>query len=219
MKVVKGVKFVLIPAGDASVGCTIDDEQCARNELPLHSISVAKPFWMAVTETSTVQFEVCVAQHRCSSPSGEPLIQHAGAEKLPVTWVAAEDAQQFCRWLGGDLPTETEWEYAARGHLRNCRYPWGKTVSSREARYRTSAGAGVAAVGSFSPNDYGLFDMAGNVSEFTLGPNSSTGRPFVILRGGSYETGPDRLRVSARTVTDWGFVGAAIGFRCVIRTH
>lgn len=161
--------------------------------------------------------EACVKQNQCSSPSGEPLVQHAGAENLPITWVAAEDAQQFCRWLGGDLPTETEWEYAARGRLRSCRYPWGKSASQREARYRTGAGTGVTAVGSFAPNNYGLHDMAGNVSEFTLGTNSSNGQPFVILRGGSYETGSDRIRVSARTLTDWGFAGAAIGFRCVIR--
>jgi len=213
---IHGVRFVRIPAGDAGLGCVLDDDECTRTELPLHGVHIAKSFWMASTETTNGAYQSCVNAHACVA-LGEALVsQDNGVSRLPVTWIDAGQAREFCRWLGGDLPTESEWEYAARGGLQNSRYPWGDRISSTNARFRTARPEGAAPVGSFPPNGYGLHDMSGNVAEWCVGPMASDGKPFIIVKGGSYKTASDRLRVSARSISDIDSVSEAIGFRCVV---
>lgn len=214
-RLVKSVRFIKIPAGTNGLGCCVDDHECERNEPPIHPVTISQPFWMTATEVTVGQYHACVRRRECS-PSADHTFPHEGVDTLPMTWIDFEEARRFCRSLGGDLPTETQWEYAARGGLGNNRYPWGQSIEREQARFRTAAPEGVATVGSFKPNGFGLFDMSGNVAEWCIGPPASDGRPFAVLRGGSYKTGIDRLRVSARTITGRDHFSEAIGFRCVL---
>jgi formylglycine-generating enzyme required for sulfatase activity len=106
-----------------------------------------------------------------------------GLDNHPVVHVAYEDAQAYARWLGRELPTEAQWEFAARGGLEGARYPWGNTpevrgramANSWQGRFpfedsAADGHAGTAPVGCFQPNGFGLLDVVGNVWEWTRDP-------------------------------------------------
>ena len=154
-----------------------------------------------------------------------------------VSWYAAV---AFCQWLGKRLPTEAEWEFAARGGLKDKTFPWGdKLVDPSRANYGGSKLNGTSPVGSYPPNGYGLFDMAGNVWEFTADewapypdPGSSpTVREGVtrkeletrnlknettrrVIRGGSFAGAPLNLRVTYRDSHPPDGAQPFVGFRC-----
>jgi formylglycine-generating enzyme len=165
----------------------------------------------------------------------------------PVVHVAYEDAAAFAAWAGKDLPTETEWECAARGGLDGAAFTWGDDDVQKirplantwqgEFPWRNSeldGYRGTSPVGSFPPNGYGLYDMAGNVWEWTTdfftapepaapccGPQSSTlEMPRRVIKGGSHLCAPDyclRYRPAARQAETVDTSTSHIGFRCVVR--
>ena len=170
---------------------------------------------------------------------------NARSEKAGLTPMYYTDATQTTVYRSGEpnltngcvkwsangfrLPTESEWEKAARGGLAGKRYPWGDSVAQTNAAY--SLGSTVS-VGSFAPNGYGLYDMAGNVYEWcwdrydptwygqngasTDDPHGPDLLPYRIMRGGAYDYAADRLRVSQRAqFPPDGGPGVEIGFRCV----
>jgi formylglycine-generating enzyme len=147
----------------------------------------------------------------------------------PVVHVSWNDATAYCRWARLRLPTETEWEYAARGGLDGARFPWGEELTPA-GRHRCNIWqgqfpvrntaedgyAGTAPVSAFEPNGYGLFNVAGNVWEWCadwFGPD----RRSRSMRGGSYlchESYCNRYRVAARTGSPPDSSAGNLGFRC-----
>ena len=152
----------------------------------------------------------------------------AGLDHHPVVHVAYEDAAAYAAWAGGRLPTEAEWEIAARGGLEGAEYAWGEefrpggtwrantwqgpfpVIDTGEDGYR-----GLAPVGCYEPNAFGLHDMTGNVWEWTSSPFDSRNLTGTI-RGGSFLCAPNfcaRFRPAARQPQEWDFSASHIGFR------
>lgn len=161
----------------------------------------------------------------------------AGKENLPVYNVTWHEAQKFCgQSSGGRLPTEAEWEYAARGGVADLDYPWGNdytdTTPGGAATKRAHSGSstGPVAVGAFPPNPFGLADVSGNVWEWTAdwydlnyysespvdNPTGPASGRYKVIRGGSWADGETRLgTVYYRNFTAPDTAQPTIGFRCV----
>jgi len=162
-------------------------------------------------------------------------VPKTGFEDHPVLEVSWYGARAFSGWVGGRLPTEAEWEYAARAGGQNLKYPNGDTLTHDDANFSGTGGRDqwteTSPVGSFAPNPLGLYDMAGNVWEWCAdwfdaeyygtfnstarnpkGPDSGTQR---VLRGGSWNVNPYYLRCANRS---WNVPTSRLnydGFRCV----
>jgi formylglycine-generating enzyme required for sulfatase activity len=171
-----------------------------------------------------------------------------GRDRHPVVQVAYEDAEAYAAWAGKELPTEAEWEYAARGGLDGAAFAWGdEQFPNGKPMANTWQGEfpwqnlkldgheGSSAVGSFPPNGYGLYDMTGNVWEWTsdwfagqaadapcCAPDPLPGETFPrkVIKGGSHLCAPSyclRYRPSARQGETIDTATSHLGFRCVRR--
>ncbi|MDL2286519.1 formylglycine-generating enzyme family protein [Desulfococcaceae bacterium OttesenSCG-928-F15] len=208
-----GIKFVLIPAGSFMMGCKEETELCASNEVPRHKVTISKPFYMGVYQVTQENWEAVME----NNPS-----RHKGA-KNPVDSVSWEDVQDFIRKLNREeettiyrLPTEAEWEYAARAGSETIYY-FGDDAKDlpEHAWYGDLPGmTGTLPVGQKKPNAWGLYDIYGNVDEWTedwLGdtyyaespevdpPGASSG-VYRVLRGGSWPSTAWFCRSAARNV-------------------
>ena len=225
------IEWVEIPGGTFEMGCTPGDADCGISESPTRRISL-KPFAMMATEATNAQYGACVQSKSC------PAVKSGGGPDHPVVNVTWNEAAAFCAWAAGRLPSESEWEYAARGGRNDWRYPWGNAISHDNANYgadKCCAGhaegkdtwEGTSPVGSFAPNKYGLFDMVGNAFEWVQdidGPLSATpqdGSPRTsrnpeihTLRGGSFVASAGALRVSYRPGLRGTSRDSNTGIRC-----
>jgi formylglycine-generating enzyme required for sulfatase activity len=161
--------------------------------------------------------------------------QWAGDDRLPVVGVSWYEAHAFCQWLRAvtgreyRLPTEAEWEKAARGTDGRL-YPWGNTFDERRCNIRSAGPGRTTLVGQYSPqgdSPYGCIDMIGNVSEWTRsafrsfpyaaddGRDNPEGDAERVIRGASWHSPTLRARVVARGMNDPWFADSDVGFRCV----
>ena len=178
--------MVLIPAGTFEMGS--EDEEARDDEQPVHTVHL-DAFYMDVYEVTNAQFkEFLDANPQWQKDRIEDRFHRgiylslwsgnaypAGKADYPVRHVSWYAAMAYAEWAGKRLPTEAEWEYAARGGLAGKKYPWGDTITDADANYaefdenwvRTGVGD-TTPVGQYAANGYGLYDMAGNVSEWCL---------------------------------------------------
>jgi formylglycine-generating enzyme required for sulfatase activity len=225
-----------IPAGEFWMGRThtnnvatvITLDRDSRDDVPAHKAYV-DGFLMDKHEITNEEYARFAEATGAAKPwywIGGKVIK--GEEKHPVHYVNFAEAEAYCRWAGKRLPTEAEWERAARGGLDRKRYPWGDEAA--RGRAQAGSGNGTAAVGSFAANAYGLFDMAGNVWEwtsdwydrdyYTVSPKNNprgveTGR-YKVIRGGGWTDGAQLN--SARNYADPESRFPVVGFAFRIRT-
>jgi serine/threonine protein kinase len=194
-------------------------------EMPAHDVTV-KSFFMDKYEVTREEYAKCVGAGKCAVPASWKNGEYPGGTgKLPVVGVNFDQASDFAKWSGKRLPTEEEWEFAARGTDKRL-FPWGKNWESGKAN-ANGASKDFAEVGKFSgTSPFGLYDMVGNAWEWTssifkaypngsLPPNAPKGDARVI-RGGSYESTTEFASTTYRT--GWLAQGAPTynqtSFRC-----
>jgi formylglycine-generating enzyme required for sulfatase activity len=148
-----------------------------------------------------------------------------GAERYPVSGVTADDAEKYAAWAGKRLPTEDEWEYAAR-YVDGRAFPWGEAFQPSENVYLCNSLEYGKPLLRFEPTPVGAFpngrsaldvmDMAGNVWEWTVTKSpAKEGRELRILKGGSFMTRADACRAANRLADDPEVAHHDVGFRCV----
>ena len=209
-----GAPMALIPAGEFRMG----SNHGYRDEKPVHTVYL-DAFYMDKYEVTNAQYRRFVQETGHREPEGRRPVRinryYLGDEKFklwsdddfngddhPVVGVKWEDAKAYAEWSGKRLPTEAEWEKAARGGPAGRKYPWGDWVTSNDGNFFTvphPQGSDnrdkwkyTAPVGSFPPNGYGLYDMAGNVSEWCA---DWYDREYYAKSPRRNPTGPRRSRI------------------------
>ena len=234
--------MVLIPAGPFKMGCVPRDSACKPDEKPQHTVTL-DAYAIAVHEVTVANYKACVDAGKCTAPRTGNRYNWgvAGRDQHPIDGVNWAQADAYCKWLDvhGHLPTEAQWEKAARGGLTDTKYPWGDADPTctpgrpHTAVWADSSTPGCGTGGTWpvatgsAQNGYGLADMAGNVMEFVADPyddsyyaDSPASNPpgrgsgnIRIMRGGAFTGAASDLRTSRRIIVDPTFLGG--GFRCV----
>ncbi len=221
--------MVYIPAGKFEMGCIAGDLACEADEKPPHTITLPA-FFIDLNEVSFIQYQWCVDAGKCPSP-GSTAGCNFGKVTFPINCVTWAQADAYCAWKGKRLPSEAEWERAARGGLEGKPYAWGDAAPSCSlAAYGDCGLSASLQLGSKPPgnNAYGMLDVAGNVSEwvadwydaayYATSPGSSpkgaasSASGDHVRRGGSYLSPPSALRLSDRDASHGS--GPDTGFRC-----
>ena len=232
-------ELVVVPAGTFMMGSPASEEGRFANEGPQRRVSIATAFAVGVHEVTFAEWDACVAAGGCGGH--RPGDEGWGRERRPVINVNWSDAESYVSWLSSStgasyrLLSESEWEYVARAGTTT-RYWWGDWMGRNRANCGGD-GCGdtsyvrTAPVGSFSANDFGLFDVSGNVWEWVQDcwhddyygaptDGSAWAGPADcrrVLRGGSWPFTPVYLRSASRTREDAGGRNGDVGFR-VART-
>jgi formylglycine-generating enzyme required for sulfatase activity len=234
--------MIVVPAGSFMMGSLATEQGHQVNEGPQHKVTIAAPFAVSKLEVTFADWDACVSGGGCGEY--KPNDQGWGHGQQPVINVNLRDAQQYAAWLSQvtgktyRLLTESEYEYTARAGSQTI-YPWGDGVKLNGTAMANCNGCGskwddsqAAPVGSFAPNQFGLYDMEGNVWEWTqdcvhdnyngaptdgsawLDGGDCTDR---MVRGGAWVLAPDDLRSAYRIGTATVDRGRDLGFR-VART-
>lgn len=227
------LEYTWIPKGTFKMGCVPTDRRCEKDERPPHDVTITSGFWITSTEV-TVNAYVFRFHHQPPKTVTNPKWK---LTELPVTKVKWRDAEDYCEWAGGRLPTEAEWEFAARGGASDNRiYPWGDKFEPDRCNFTgskklRSVFPEAIPVRAFGPSAGGLFDMIGNVREWVWDvytpnayapgepvkdPRINSGGKDHVLRGGSYDDGEKQLRTSARYHLGGGEMDNQTGFRCML---
>ncbi|MFZ5883520.1 MAG: SUMF1/EgtB/PvdO family nonheme iron enzyme [Chloroflexota bacterium] len=223
------ISMRLVPAGEFPMG----SEKGASDERPVHTVYL-DAFYMDTYEVTNALYRACVQAGACTPPhqttSYTPSSYYGNPDfdDYPVIYVDWNMAKTYCEWRGARLPTEAEWEKAARG-TDGRTYPWGEGIDCDKANYYGCVGD-TTKVGSYEngKSPYGPYDMAGNVWEWVAdwydenyydrspsrnpqGPSSGSSR---VLRGGSWNYNDDNVRASFRHWLVPDLWSNYIGFRC-----
>ena len=243
--------MVLIPAGEFQMGC--DDRDAPTDEKPIHTVYL-DDFYIDKYPVTNAQYKKFVDANprwrKNSVPrkySNDGYLKHwngnnypIGKDNHPVIYVSWFAAMAYAQWVDKRLPTEAEWEKAARGGLVSQIYPWGNLIDPSKANYNRNVRQ-TTSVGDYPTNNYGLYDMAGNVWEWCLDGydedfyvRSPYRNPFAggtlkhiidffrnvknrrVLRGGSWAVEPQDVRNTARAWMSPYISHHDLGFRCVM---
>jgi len=237
--------MAFIPAGTFKMGCVPGDGKCSYDEKPQHNVTL-DAYYMDVDLVTAAKYKACVDAGKCTAPTAcsawYQTYGTAGKEVHPVNCVTWFQADAYCKGAAayggkGVLPTEAQWERAARGGIVDAIYPWGNDAPTCVAGQKNTAcfsgsGGGCGTVSTcpvtFSgANGYGLRDMAGNVWECTSDwyvgsyPSSDATNPtgpvsgsYRVIRGGYFDYGASYLRASQRMGILPSDVDRNTGFRC-----
>jgi formylglycine-generating enzyme required for sulfatase activity len=213
-----GLNYVWIPPGTFTMGCSPGDTECKADESPSHLVEVPAGFWLGQTEVTNA------AYHRVVTSSNF----RANQANLPVIGISWRQAKAYCAAIGGRLPAEAEWEYAARGGTTGAYYG----VPSKIAWFASNSGGARHEVATRQPNAYGLYDMLGNVSEWVLDryyqrydseapaignvEQPLASNASALARGGFWESEVQNIRVTRRAEMDNEDLAPTVGIRCVI---
>jgi serine/threonine-protein kinase len=224
-----GMVMVYVPAGEFTMG-----SDSTPDEQPIHKVTLDS-FWIDQTEVTNKQYAACVSDSGCNPPSdtgSSSRISYFGNpefDEYPVIYVDWSQASIYCSWAGRKLPTEAQWEKAARGP-EAFTYPWGNNTPNKTLLNFNSNIGDTTQVGTYEngKSPYGAFDMAGNVWEWVndrysrayyLGspssnPSGSDTGDFRILRGGSWVYSEHDVRSTFRFWFGPTFTQFNFGFRC-----
>ncbi len=224
--------MVLVPAGEFTMGSDSGED----DEKPVHKVTL-DAFYIDKYEVTNGKYAECVGAGKCTEPHEKKSYKrnsyygNAEYNDYPVIYVDWKQAKSYCEWRGGRLPTEAEWEKAARG-TDGRTYPWGNQEPTKELLNFNMNVEDTTKVGSYpgGASPYGAMDMAGNVwewvsSEYKLYPyKADDGREDLtnvnnlkVLRGGSWIYDGSNVRAMFRLGNDTDNRDSNIGFRCVVR--
>ena len=245
-----GPKMVVIPAGSFMMGPGADEPFQLDYEKPRHRVAFSKPFAISQYEITFEEYDRFVKDTGYRKPSDKGWgPEHWGRTDTPVFDVSWYDAQRYVEWLSEqtghyyNLPSEAQWEYAARAGTTTA-FTTGNCITTDQANYHGRYDFGdcpqsplyrgkTTPVGSFPPNAWGLYDVHGNIFEWTLdcwhtsyrgAPDDGTAWMNIgdnvncqrrVLRGGSWSGRPQDIRSTARSHNDAEFKSIFIGFRVV----
>ncbi len=220
--------MVLITGGEFNMG---KNSPGPSDWQPEHKVTIAG-FYLDKNEVTNLQYlEFCKATNHAMPMFWGMKEFHCGEDfpDYPVVGVSFFEAEQYAKWVKKRLPTEAEWEYAARGGLVDKNYPNGDQLDSTKANFGRKY-KGSLKVGSLQPNNFGIYDMAGNVWEWTSdnysGDYYQTSPPenpkgpergrFKVIRGGSWHSGAMCNQNYYRNGLSPSWVDFAVGFRCAL---
>jgi formylglycine-generating enzyme required for sulfatase activity len=222
-----GLNYVWIAPGTFMMGCSPGDTDCAADEQPSHRVTISKGFWIGQTEVTVgayKRFAAATGRKKPSAP-GFGFNKSWANDTMPIVYVSWNDARDYCTWAGGRLPTEAEWEYAARGGSTEARYGDIDEI----AWYAGNSGNQTHEVAQKRANAFGLYDTLGNVWELvndwydenyyqhspSEDPSGPTSGQYLVLRGGSWLNGvPSSFRASYRGRVVPEYPSVDVGFRC-----
>jgi len=225
-----GATLVYVPAGEFAMGSTDQDSPASNDEKPQHSVTL-DAFWIDQTEVTNAMYAKCVNAGNSKPPINTDHFINTGYANHPVVSVDWSQANAYCTWTERRLPTEAEWEKAARGTDGRI-YPWGNEAPNNALLNYNDSVKDTTAVGQY-PNGkspYGAYDMAGNVWEWTHSVMKkypykvNDGREVEIafgsraLRGGSFNDDEGSARCAYRDGDHIDFFDDDIGFR-VVASH
>lgn len=224
-----------VPAGEFLMGTAQDGEWVDENEMPEHLVFLGG-FWMDETEVTNAQYATCVQAGSCTPPRKSNSYTHAQYygnpefDNFPVTQVDWSQARTYCAWAGRRLPTEAEWEKAARGVTPRI-YPWeGEAKGEYFANFSIYQVGDTTEVRRYPPgiSPYKIYDLAGNVYEWVAdwysesfystspkedpsGPETGTTK---VIRGGAWSSDWIFIRTASRMFFYPEDFSGDIGFRC-----